>query len=164
MGECHQPIEGDHATVVPSQARSARCEAGPGSWYCHVACQGAPLHTSPQVLRPYQLSRLSGLVPPPSETAGQPTTPTSHLPNTPPPPSASTRPPGTTGGKAGAADAAGLATPPGLAAALRLARYALRRVGVVEGLLHRLATIPETIEMARATGLTMGQVSKDQSW
>lgn len=47
---------------------------------------------------------------------------------------------------------------PAEAGALRMARHAMRRVGVVEALLHRLATIPEAIEMARATGLTIGQV------
>lgn len=41
---------------------------------------------------------------------------------------------------------------------MRVARYTLRRVAAVKGLLRRLATIPETIEMARATGLTLGQV------
>lgn len=45
-----------------------------------------------------------------------------------------------------------------LADASRLARYALRRCQVVCRLLHRLATLPEAIEMARAVGLTLGQV------
>jgi DNA polymerase delta subunit 1 len=40
---------------------------------------------------------------------------------------------------------------------LRLARYSMRRVEAVRSLLSRLATLPEAIEMARATGLTFGQ-------
>ena len=44
------------------------------------------------------------------------------------------------------------------AAPLRLARYSMRRVAAVQALLSRLAVIPEAIEMARATGLTLGQV------
>lgn len=50
---------------------------------------------------------------------------------------------------------------PGTAAmadALRVARYALRRCDAVGSLLQRLATVPEMFEMARATGLTLGQV------
>jgi hypothetical protein len=43
--------------------------------------------------------------------------------------------------------------------AARLARYALRRSAVLAGLLAKLATVPEAIEMARATGLTLPQVS-----
>ncbi|KAL4859641.1 DNA polymerase delta catalytic subunit [Chlorella vulgaris] len=49
---------------------------------------------------------------------------------------------------------------PGTAAmadALRVARYALRRCDAVGSLLQRLATVPEMFEMARATGLTLGQ-------
>lgn len=42
--------------------------------------------------------------------------------------------------------------------AVRLARYTLRRTAAVHALLNQLATIPEAIEMARATGLTIGQV------
>jgi DNA polymerase delta subunit 1 len=42
--------------------------------------------------------------------------------------------------------------------AVRLARYTLRRTAAVHALLGQLATIPEAIEMARATGLTIGQV------
>jgi len=42
--------------------------------------------------------------------------------------------------------------------AVRLARYTLRRTAAVNALLNQLATIPEAIEMARATGLTIGQV------
>ncbi|KAI3433870.1 hypothetical protein D9Q98_003673 [Chlorella vulgaris] len=41
--------------------------------------------------------------------------------------------------------------------ALRVARYALRRCDAVGSLLQRLATVPEMFEMARATGLTLGQ-------
>jgi DNA polymerase delta subunit 1 len=41
---------------------------------------------------------------------------------------------------------------------VRLARYTLRRTNAVHALLNQLATIPEAIEMARATGLTIGQV------
>lgn len=37
-------------------------------------------------------------------------------------------------------------------------RYSLRRVQVVAALLSRLATLPETFEMGRATGLTLTQV------
>lgn len=48
----------------------------------------------------------------------------------------------------------------GQADPLRLARYSMRRVAVVQGLLGRLAVIPEAIEMARATGLTVGQVRR----
>ena len=40
----------------------------------------------------------------------------------------------------------------------RLASYAADRVGVVRGLLQRLATLPEAIEIGRVTGLTLGQV------
>jgi DNA polymerase delta subunit 1 len=42
--------------------------------------------------------------------------------------------------------------------AVRLARYTLRRTAAVHDLLNQLATIVEAIEMARATGLTIGQV------
>ncbi|KAK9810365.1 hypothetical protein WJX72_009511 [[Myrmecia] bisecta] len=41
---------------------------------------------------------------------------------------------------------------------LRLARYSMARAQAVVKLLWRLATVPETIELARATGLTLGQV------
>lgn len=41
---------------------------------------------------------------------------------------------------------------------LRAARYSGRRLEAVSSLLLRLSTIPEAIEMARATGLTIGQV------
>lgn len=41
---------------------------------------------------------------------------------------------------------------------VRVARYSLRRAAAVRALLVRLATIPEAIEIARATGLTIGQV------
>ena len=44
------------------------------------------------------------------------------------------------------------------AAALRLARYASTRVDMVMQLLARLATIAETFELARATGLTLASV------
>lgn len=44
-------------------------------------------------------------------------------------------------------------------AALRLARYSLARCGAVLGLMNRLASVPESFEMARATGLTLNQVS-----
>jgi DNA polymerase delta subunit 1 len=50
--------------------------------------------------------------------------------------------------------------PPAAAAeadAMRLARYALRRCDAVCSLLHRLATVPDTVEMARACGLTLRQ-------
>lgn len=47
-----------------------------------------------------------------------------------------------------------------MAAGLRLARYSLRRVGVVERLMDRLATVPETVEMSRATGLTIDQAGR----
>lgn len=40
---------------------------------------------------------------------------------------------------------------------MRLARYGLRRCEAVYCLLHRLATLPEMIESARATGLNMSQ-------
>lgn len=43
---------------------------------------------------------------------------------------------------------------------MRVARYALRRCDAVLCLLHRLATIPEMIESARATGLTLVQVGR----
>lgn len=42
--------------------------------------------------------------------------------------------------------------------ALRLTRYAVRKVFAVHALLQHLATIPESVEMARATGLTIPQV------
>ena len=42
--------------------------------------------------------------------------------------------------------------------ALRMARYAEARVAVVRSLLKRLATLPEAIELGRATGLTLAQV------
>ena len=51
--------------------------------------------------------------------------------------------------------------PEGMAAAAdaqRLARYALRRCEAVAGLLRRLATVPELVELARACGLTLLQV------
>lgn len=48
------------------------------------------------------------------------------------------------------------------AAALRLAQYSLRRVAAVASLVERLATIPETYEISRATGLTIDQVGVDR--
>lgn len=45
-------------------------------------------------------------------------------------------------------------------AALRLARYSLARCGAVLGLMNRLASVPESFEMARATGLTLDQVNR----
>jgi hypothetical protein len=59
---------------------------------------------------------------------------------------------------AGPAAARGAALESSRAAALRLARYARRRVAAVSSLAERLATLPECFEMARATGLTCGQV------
>lgn len=46
----------------------------------------------------------------------------------------------------------------GVRAAMRLARYSLRRCAAVSALMERLASVPETFEMARATGLTLNQV------
>ncbi|GFR40573.1 hypothetical protein Agub_g1152, partial [Astrephomene gubernaculifera] len=43
-------------------------------------------------------------------------------------------------------------------AAARIASYILRRVDVVVRLTNRLATLPEALEMARVTGLTLPQV------
>lgn len=48
---------------------------------------------------------------------------------------------------------------PSVRAALRLARYSLSRCAAVQGLMVRLASVPESFEMARATGLTLDQVS-----
>ncbi|DBA67150.1 TPA: hypothetical protein ACH3X2_001471 [Trebouxia sp. C0005] len=42
--------------------------------------------------------------------------------------------------------------------ALRLARYAMARGKLLQQLLQRLATVPETVELARATGLTLPQI------
>lgn len=115
-----------------------------------------------QVLRPCHLAQLAGLISPsipsatlssPSPAALSPQTP--HRPRQPGPASSAA---GTLSNADMAASNAELAETPRECTALRLARYAARRVGVVQALLHRLATIPETIEMARATGLTMGQV------
>lgn len=41
--------------------------------------------------------------------------------------------------------------------AIRLASYSCSRAVAVQGLLARLSTIAETLELARATGLTAGQ-------
>ena len=41
---------------------------------------------------------------------------------------------------------------------LRLARHSAARARVLRALLQRLATIPETVELARATGLTLGNI------
>ena len=46
---------------------------------------------------------------------------------------------------------------PQAARAMRLAAYSGMRVELVMQLLARLATIPETVELARATGLTLPQ-------
>lgn len=48
----------------------------------------------------------------------------------------------------------------GEAGAMRVARHALRRCDAVLCLLHRLATIPEMVESARATGLTLEQARR----
>lgn len=48
----------------------------------------------------------------------------------------------------------------GVRAGLRLARYSLRRCAAVSALMERLASVPESFEMARATGLTLNQVSE----
>lgn len=50
---------------------------------------------------------------------------------------------------------------PGVRAGLRLARYSLRRCAAVSALMERLASVPESFEMARATGLTLNQVHPD---
>ena len=42
--------------------------------------------------------------------------------------------------------------------ALRMARYAMARGKLLQQLLQRLATVPETVELARATGLTLPQI------
>ena len=44
-----------------------------------------------------------------------------------------------------------------LQVALRLARYSCAHAAAMQALLVRLSTIPETMELARATGLTAGQ-------
>lgn len=44
-----------------------------------------------------------------------------------------------------------------MARAVRLARYSCIQAMAVQGLLARLSTIAETMELARATGLTAGQ-------
>ena len=41
---------------------------------------------------------------------------------------------------------------------MRLAAYAAERSNVVRALLQRMATLPEAVEIARVTGLTLGQV------
>ena len=41
---------------------------------------------------------------------------------------------------------------------LHLARHCAARARVLRALLQRLATIPETVELARATGLTLGNI------
>lgn len=127
-----------------------------------------------QVLRPDQLSRLAGLAPTPapSQHGASATTAAAAAAAVSTPrqgrrPQAETSTPG---GAAGAAGTAGggkpvvdaLAVPEGLANALRLTRYAMRRVAVLRQLLQRLATIPEAIEMGRAVGLTLGQVGDDK--
>lgn len=45
-----------------------------------------------------------------------------------------------------------------LGGALRLARYVVKRVDVVQRVAQQLATIPEAVEMARCVGLTIWQV------
>lgn len=42
---------------------------------------------------------------------------------------------------------------------MRLAAYAAERANVVRALLQRMATLPEAVEIARVTGLTLGQAS-----
>jgi hypothetical protein len=44
--------------------------------------------------------------------------------------------------------------------AMRVGRYAARRVGAIAALVDRLATATEALEMARACGLTLGQVGR----
>lgn len=61
---------------------------------------------------------------------------------------------------AGGSAVAAAASSAGEAGAVRVARYALRRCDAVLCLLHRLATIPEMIESARATGLTLVHVRR----
>ena len=41
---------------------------------------------------------------------------------------------------------------------LRLARYSLARCAALRALLQRLATIRETVELARATGLALNNI------
>lgn len=67
-------------------------------------------------------------------------------------------PEGGGGGGGGLAGEEDPAPDPRRAAALRLARYTRRRAAAVWGLTARLATLPEALEMARATGLTVEQV------
>lgn len=43
---------------------------------------------------------------------------------------------------------------------MRLAAYAAERSNVVRALLQRMATLPEAVEIARVTGLTLGQVTR----
>ena len=49
--------------------------------------------------------------------------------------------------------------PPNAASLLRVARYCAQRAVSVRALLVRLATVPELVEMARATGLTLTQTA-----
>ncbi len=71
---------------------------------------------------------------------------------------------GVGGGVIGAGSGSGGGMAPAAAAAVagagvaRLVSYIVRRVDVVVRLLARLATLPEALEMARVTGLTLPQV------
>jgi hypothetical protein len=58
----------------------------------------------------------------------------------------------------GACACAGPAPGGARGAAARLAAYTLRRVDVMVRLMGQLATLPEALEMARVTGLTLPQV------
>jgi hypothetical protein len=73
------------------------------------------------------------------------------------PPTPTTTPAAAAGGSA-TSHAASQQQLPAVRAALRLARYSLGRCGAVLGLMNRLASVPESFEMARATGLTLNQV------
>ncbi len=58
---------------------------------------------------------------------------------------------------AGPAEGTGTGAAPQQRAAARLARYLLRRTALVEQLMGLLATVPDTFEAARVTGLTIPQ-------
>ena len=103
-----------------------------------------------EVLPPSLIAQLAGLAPlspPLSRDDGAATTGPSGKPARGPAKSKKGQPP-----------AQGADEEDAAAAALRLARYASTRVEMVMQLLARLATIAETFELARATGLTLASV------
>eukprot|EP00887_Chlorella_sp_A99_P005178 scaffold1.g5178.t1 len=142
------------------------------AWFTLADCVQNLLGRTLEVLRPYQLSRLAGVAAPPQPQQQQQRGGLGFRATAPHSSGAARTAPHKL--RAGSEDASSSASdgarsspgpaedsPPStqLERAIRLGRYARRRMEVVAALLARLAVLPETVELARATGLTLGQIA-----